>query len=124
MKFSEDTNAGSNVIHSYEDREIIINGERFTQSLVIGQQQLIDNWPIDHIDQLSPDHLQSVMQFSPEVILIGTGDCLKFPAVEHYADIIKQGIGIEFMDTRAACRTYNILLSEDRQVIAGLIINT
>jgi len=56
------------------------------------------------------------------LIIIGTGNKLTFPAVEVYSGIIEHGIGVDFMDTRAACRTYNILMSEGRDIVAGLIL--
>ena len=123
MKFSEEINEGSNVIHSYQEREITINGHSFYQSLIISQHQLLTDWPINEISQLSQDHLMSFLDYSPEVILIGTGDRLIFPHPETYSPITNKGIGVEFMDTGAACRTYNILMSENRRVIAGMIIN-
>jgi uncharacterized protein len=66
--------------------------------------------------------LQELIDREPEVILVGTGDRIRFPHPEVYAHVISQGVGIEFMDTGAACRTYNVLLSEDRRVIAAIII--
>ena len=64
---------------------------------------------------------RQILEHQPEVILIGTGNQLIFPEPSIYIDIVNQGVGIEFMDSGAACRTYNILMSEDRRVIAGII---
>jgi uncharacterized protein len=63
-----------------------------------------------------------VLALQPELVLIGTGETLRFPAVEHYACLIQQNIGVEIMDSTAACRTYNILLGEGRNVVAGIIL--
>jgi uncharacterized protein len=68
------------------------------------------------------NHVEQILALKPELIIIGTGNKLVFPAVELYSSIIQHGIGVDFMDTGAACRTYNILMSEDRDVVAGLIL--
>ena len=122
MKFSEESNAGSNVIQGYDDRGININGQLFVNSLVIARNHLLDDWPVKTLQDLSDLHLQQLLDLSPEVILIGTGKRISFPHPQTYAHIINQGIGIEFMDSGAACRTYNILLSEDRDIVAGIIL--
>ena len=80
------------------------------------------DWRVNHIDEMSHADWQKIIAHKPEVILIGTGNSLIFPHPSSYAPAIEQGIGVEFMDSGAACRTYNILLSEDRNVIAGIII--
>ena len=85
-------------------------------------RQLQENWDIAVIESLQANHINQLLSFSPELIIIGTGNRLIFPAVEAYSAIIQRGIGVDFMDTRAACRTYNILRSEGREVVAGLIL--
>ena len=122
MKFSEDTNPGSNVIQAYDDRGININGRRISQSLVIGKHHLHTDWPVASVENLTSELLQELLELQPEVILIGTGERIQFPHPQVYAHVVQQGVGIEFMDSGAACRTYNILLSEDREVIAGIIL--
>ncbi len=122
MKFAQDTNASDYVITAYEAGAIRVNGKAFQQSLIIAPRQLRENWQIDSITQLHDRHIRELIAMKPELILVGTGDRLMFPAVEIYAACIHHNIGIDFMDTGAACRTYNILTSEDRNVVAGLII--
>lgn len=122
MKFSEDKTAGSNIIRAYDERGIDINGRLFRQSLVISKNQLLADWPVSSIDELNETTLATLLVIEPEVILIGTGQTLRFPHPETYASLLNQGIGVEFMDSGAACRTYNILLGEDRRVIAGIIL--
>ena len=121
MKFTEEHSTGSNVIHSYSSDAITINGQSFTSSLVVGNQHLNVDWPVQHISDLTSKLLMELLEHQPEVILIGTGNQLIFPEPSIYIDIVNQGVGIEFMDSGAACRTYNILMSEDRRVIAGII---
>ena len=102
--------------------ESLVSGSPKTSSFIISLEQLIENWAPAHIDQLCAQHMQPLLELEPELVLIGTGESLKFPAMEHYASLIQHNIGVEIMDSAAACRTYNILLSEGRKVVAGIII--
>lgn len=122
MKFSEDTHAGNYAIQAYHEDAISINGRRFEQSLVVAPQHLQPEWPVDSMEQLSAEQLQKLVDLQPEVIIIGTGKQIRFPHPEVYAHVVQQGVGIEFMDSGAACRTYNVLLSEDRAVVAAIIL--
>jgi uncharacterized protein len=122
MKFSEDITADSHVIRAYDAQRIDINGHIFQHSLVVAKQHLRPDWPVNSIADLNPAILAELLIIEPEVILIGTGARLQFPPAAVYASLINQGIGVEFMDSGAACRTYNILLGENRRVIAGIII--
>ena len=122
MKFAQDSLDEGYVITAYGEDSISINGKVFNQSLIITSTQLNNNWGIAGIELLSPNHIDQILSFDPELILIGTGNKLIFPAVEVYSSIIEHGIGVDFMDTRAACRTYNILKGEGRGVVAGLIL--
>lgn len=121
MKFAQDFQHEGYVITSYDSSSICVNGKTFNSSLIVTAGQLETNWDIAAIESLQADHIEKLLSFNPELIIIGTGNSLVFPAVAIYSAIIKQGIGIEFMDTGAACRTYNILMSEGRDVVAGLI---
>lgn len=122
MKFAQDSQDEGYVITAYAEKSVSINGKSFSQSLIITKTELNENWNVHAIEALQADHIDQILAFKPELIIIGTGDKLIFPAVEVYAGIIEQGLGVDFMDTRAACRTYNILMSESRHVVAGLIL--
>lgn len=122
MKLSEDYTTGSNIIRAFTEDSIEVNDKIFRNSLIVGNTLLIADWGITNIEQITHSHWESFIEYSPEVIIIGTGPAIKFPHPSSYAPIIEQGIGIEFMDSAAACRTYNILLSEDRSVMAGIIL--
>ncbi len=122
MKFAQDSQDEGYVITAYDDDSVSVNGKAFSQSLIITSSQLDENWDISGIELLTADHVNRVLSYQPELIIIGTGNKLIFPAVEVYSAIIKLGIGVDFMDTRAACRTYNILMSEGRDIVAGLIL--
>jgi len=122
MKFSEDYAIGTNVIRSFTDSTIDVNNKTYNKSLIISSNLLIDDWVISHIDDMKTEHWQELIKHKPEVILIGTGASLVFPHPSIYAPAIDMGIGVEFMDSKAACRTYNVLVSEDRPVLAGIIL--
>ena len=122
MKFSEDYAIGTNVIRAFTDANIEVNNKSYNQSLIISNHLLNDSWGITHIDQLTHDHWHALVKDKPEVIIIGTGLTLTFPSPASYAPAIEAGIGVEFMDSAAACRTYNVLVSEDRFIIAGIIL--
>jgi uncharacterized protein len=122
MKFSEDYAIGTNVIRSFTDTTIDVNNKSYNNSLIVGNKLLIENWKVTHIDEITQQNWQQLVQHKPEVILIGTGKSLVFPPPASYVLAIEQGIGVEFMNSGAACRTYNVLVSEDRVVIAGIIL--
>jgi len=122
MKFAQDAQDEGYVITAYGENDVAINGKTFSSSLIITRSQLDENWNLSNIDALEPEHIDQILALNPELIIIGTGKKLIFPAVAIYSNIIKKGIGVDFMDTQAACRTYNILMSEGRDVVAGLIL--
>jgi uncharacterized protein len=123
MKFSEDKIGRGYFVTGYGRNIIVVNGDAKTSSFVISDEQLIENWAPTHIDELRSHHLDPLLGLEPALVLIGTGEVLKFPSVSHYACLIQQNIGVEIMDSAAACRTYNILLNEGRKVVAGIILD-
>ena len=122
MKFSEDKIDQGYYVTGYDIGIILVNGQPKSSSFVISNEALIENWGPAHIDELCARHMDPLLRLQPELVLIGTGETLQFPAVEHYACLIQQHIGVEIMDSKAACRTYNILLNEGRKVVAGVIL--
>jgi len=121
MKFAEDNLNEGYFITSYDTGKLMVNGKTITTSLVIAPDQLIMDWSISDISQLSTGHIEKICRLKPELVLIGTGRQQCFPDIAIYAELIQSGIGVDIMDTAAACRTYNILNSEGRRVVAGLI---
>jgi len=89
---------------------------------MLSASTLVESWGPETITGLNTDHIRQLWRLKPELVILGTGNKLVFPAIEIYASLIQQNIGIEFMDTRAACRTYNIVMGEGRNVVAGIII--
>ena len=120
MKFAEDHNEASYKITGYEEDGININGRLFPESLVLSPTNLISDWKPKNISSLTVEDLAPFYALKAEVILLGTGDKQIFPTSEILKKFASMQIGFEIMDTQAACRTFNILMSEGRNVVAGL----
>jgi uncharacterized protein len=95
--------------------------ETICGSFVLSPKHLLRDWTPTSIDDLQAEHLDPIIELQPELVLLGTGTRLTFPAPQLLASLHRQRIGVEVMDTAAACRTYNILMGEGRFVVAGLI---
>lgn len=120
MKFELDHAAGGRIIRSYEVGAFVIGEERVTGPVVLTADLLrSDLLPAD-IHQLTTDHLDAVCALRPDVLLIGTGKRQIFPPSALLATVLARGIGCEVMDTAAACRCHNVLLSESRSVATML----
>jgi len=105
----------------YADDHVLVNRERFDTSLVVMAEAVRDDWGVSGFDNLNESHFEYFLSFKPEVILLGTGAHQHFPHPRLYRALTDAGIGVECMDTPAACRTYNILVAEDRIVIAAIL---
>lgn len=122
MKLSLDEGDNRFIIRAYEQGCIVVNEESITSSFVITQQELIRDWSPQTFDELKPEHFHQFTKTRPEIVILGTGDKIRFPEPALQAIIMGCGIGLEIMDTAAACRTYNILSAEGRNVTAALIM--
>ncbi|MEH6455296.1 MAG: Mth938-like domain-containing protein [Cocleimonas sp.] len=120
MKFAEDHNSANYKISGYDHESIAINGLAHTESLVLSPMELLKNWAPSKYNELSTDDLDAIYAMKPEIIILGTGQKQVFPPSEILRRLAKEQIGYEIMDTQAACRTFNILMAEDRTVVAGL----
>ena len=120
MKFSEDSAEGHHHIQSYGKGWIQVSQRRMERGFIIHTDRIVDDWePLRYAD-LQPEHLADVFELQAELILIGTGEHHQLPTPEIHKALIQHQIGFEFMTTDAACRTYNVLLSEFRDVAAVL----
>lgn len=108
-------------IKAYNAGSIKINDETYTRNIIVMPEQLTE-WQAETFERLTPEDFQSVLACQPELVLLGTGQRQQFPSNALLAQLINAGIGVEVMDTQAACRTYNILASEGRQVAAALLL--
>ncbi|MFA9461631.1 Mth938-like domain-containing protein [Thiohalorhabdus methylotrophus] len=122
MDFREIQTEGSYLIRGYAPGELRINEERFNESLMLFRESMWSGWLPERSGDLEAWHLEPLVDSGVEVLLIGTGDRLQFPEPRVTAPLVNNRIGVETMDTPAACRTYNLLMSEDRVVAAALFL--
>ena len=100
----------------------MVNGERYDHSIVVLAEEVRSDWLVAGFDALSEVHFTYFLALKPEVLLLGTGARQRFPHPRLYRALTDAGIALECMDTPAACRTYNILVAEDRKVVAAILI--
>ena len=109
-------------IKAYQAGMIKINEQIFHNNLILSNNELHENWIDGGALQITANDLAIIMKLKPDVVLIGTGANTEFLTPDIYAALINAGIGVEIMTTSAACRTFNALTAENRQVVAALIV--
>lgn len=122
MEFSLDKSTATYQIQSYQKGAVIIQGKKYDQAVLVMPQHLIFPWGPTTFESLSIQHIEQFLLFKPEVVLIGTGEKLKFLPLPLLRPLIENNIGYEVMNTGAACRTYTLLIAEGRNVAAGLLL--
>ena len=120
MRFAQDS-ADNNSIQAYRQGEIIINERKINRSAVVTTDVIVE-WPPQHFDDITAEHLDQLADYQPEIVILGTGVRQQFPPAYFMAGLQTRGIGVEVMNTDAACRTFNVLLSEGRRVVAAMIL--
>ncbi|GAB5605798.1 Mth938-like domain-containing protein [Sideroxyarcus sp. TK5] len=103
------------------DGYVTVNDRRYEQAVVVTAAAVQTDWPATDFAGLTGDHFEYFLAMHPEVLLLGTGKRQQFAHPQLYQQLIQAGIAVEFMDTPAACRTYNILVAEDRKVVAAVL---
>ncbi len=122
MKMHSDRSGDSHRITAYGSDYVAIDGEVIRHSLVVLPDRLVRDWlPVDDAS-IDLEAIRALTLLGAEIVLLGTGRRQRFPPAEHYAAMNAAGIGLEVMDTAAACRTYNILAGEGRLVAAALVV--
>ena len=101
---------------------IAVNGEQVRHSLVVSARGDRLDWQVRRFEDLTEVHFEQLLALRPELVVFGSGERLRFPAPALLRSLVGQHIGVETMDTRAACRTYNILAAEGRRVVAALLV--
>lgn len=123
MKLDPAPNDGSYVFSGYGDGYVTIGNQRHSENLVILPKRLIPAWTPRQFETLIEDDFALLAELGAQILLLGTGRTLRFPALRLTRPLIEAGIGLEVMDTHAACRTYNILAGERRNVACALLID-
>jgi len=121
MKLHLQGAAGLNLITGYGAGYVAVNGARHTTSLLL-TADLLTRWAPQSFAELAAAHFDRIVPLAPEILVLGTGPRLQFPAPPLTRALVEARIGLEVMDTPAACRTYNILMGEGRKVAAALIV--
>lgn len=116
-------NSDQNAVQAYGDNEVKINSITYTKSLIVSKAEIITDVKIQSVKKLDSSYFDLFMDFKPEVIIIGHSEIGSLPPVNVIAQLSQLGIGLECMSLGAACRTFNILLSEERRVLLGIIFN-
>jgi len=122
MKLSLDLPARINVVRAYVPGELRVGDTTHRGSLILTASTLIEPWRPTRMDDLQPADLEAIVALQPAVLLIGSGARQQFPDRAVLASLYTARIGFEIMDTGAACRTYNVLVAEGRDVAAALIL--
>ncbi|MCL6263732.1 Mth938-like domain-containing protein [Craterilacuibacter sp. RT1T] len=120
MKLHQAQLSGHNLFTGYGEGFVEINQQRHEGALII-TGETVQPWQVGSFAELTPENFAALLPFSPEVVLFGSGSKQRFPHPRLYAALSAQHIGVEVMDTQAACRTYNILLSEGRRVLLAVV---
>lgn len=121
MKLHAQAPSNSNTVTGYGPDYIEVNRVRHAGALLLAPDAPVRAWPAGAIPQLRTEHFAAILELDPELVLIGTGAEQRFLAPSLTLPLAQAGIGFEVMDTPAACRTFNILISEGRRVVGALL---
>lgn len=122
MQFTRDLRLDINLVRSYQAGSLVIGDQAYTSNLIISPGQIMPDWAAASTEFLTMELLQDALAMKPGILILGTGAVQSFPAPELMASVMGLGIGLEVMNTPAACRTYNILAGENRPVVAALML--
>ena len=122
MKLHREAASALNTFTGYGSGYVMVNNQRIERSVVVLSDRIISDWAATTFEALAPEHFAPLADLGCEIILLGTGARLRFPRPEIMRPIMQSGVGLEVMDVQAACRTYNILLAEERNVAAALLL--
>ena len=122
MRFTQDLDLSVNVIRGYGENELRINSDVSHTAMIIAPTAMRPEPDLQTVADLTTAHADHLLAFEPELVLLGTGPRQVFPDAAFGARFLQAGIGFEVMDTGAACRTFNVLVSEQRRVVALLLI--
>ena len=120
MKLHASVPAGAHTVTAYGDDYVMIDGVRHEKSIVVTPEHVTD-WPPHAFADLAPEHFTALANLGADIVLLGTGKKQRFPHPALTAALTEARIGLEVMDAKAACRTYNILVAEERKVALALL---
>ncbi len=124
MKFHLLAASGQNLFTGYGEGYVMVNERRHEKSVIVLPDRIIDDWSATSFEALAASHFEAILALEPEIVLLGTGATFRFPHARLTRALAEARVGLEAMDTFAACRTYNILMAEGRKVAAALIVES
>lgn len=122
MKLHASTTKQYQTVTGYDDSGVEINAEHFEYSLIVMPETAPRPWAVPDFESLAAEHFEQIEADQPDVVILGTGARQRFVHPRLVASLSARRIGVECMDSHAACRTYNILMGEGRKVTLALII--
>jgi uncharacterized protein len=122
VKLQPDQQPSLNTVSAYGPNYIEINAQRYDSSVIVSPEGPVLDWACGRFEDLQIKDFEKIAAQKPAVVILGSGKTIRFPRPEILQPLIQAKIGIETMDLQAACRTYNVLMGEGRNVIAALII--
>jgi uncharacterized protein len=122
LKLHLDRPGGTNFITAFEPDHVQVNQTRYTSSIIVLRDRVLPDWEPRSPEMLAAAHFEALAGLGADIVLLGTGRTIRFPHPRLSAALMARRIGLEVMDSGAACRTYNILAGEGRNVAAALIL--
>ena len=122
MRFAQDSPSGINVIRAYGNGELRVNDAVFRGAVILSASTAIAEPNVENFTALVAIDVARILALEPELVLLGTGARQIFPDASFAAQFLRAGIGFEVMDTGAASRTFNVLVGEQRRVVALLLV--
>jgi uncharacterized protein len=122
VKFTLDNGSGANLIKSYSPSGIRVGEQVLTRTCIVTAERLLADFGPETFAELTAAHLAVLFELAPELVILGTGPTQQFAAAPVRAAFTARGIGLEAMELGAACRTYNVLVQEERRVAAALFL--
>jgi uncharacterized protein len=123
VKFQPDTLAGVNSITHYDANQLRVNTDPHAGSMLVPWVGQVRGWDARRIEDLTQAHFDALLDYEPEVVVFGSGTRLRFVSPALYRNLIARRIGVETMDSGAACRTYTVLANEGRKVVAAILLD-
>lgn len=121
MEFNLEVPQDTLFVRSVGEEGIRVRDDYINSAFILSGQQLISDWNVVKVQDIDQENLQAVFDLQPELVIIGTGETQVFLPAAIQALFFKRGIGFEVMTTGAACRTFNVLVTEGRKVVAALL---
>lgn len=122
LNLTEDKPGNHHVVRSVERDRIIVDDQHLNHSVIVGARLLDTDWPVASLDDLTEQTIEPLLALEPEVVILGAGTRPRFPTPAIQQLFFQRGIGLESMTLIAAARTFNVLMSENRRALAGLIL--